>query len=175
MEFTTPCFVRVEDAEKRKELTEWLKGIGYHVCSCCLFDGCNTLHCRGIDRLKIAYEVHGICDYDEETRYSIDQFKAENVAKGHPAIDCGENIELFKALAAMNDENDYMQWYVNEITDRWSLCIGMDHVEDDPIISNLNGRDLLGIRPPPRRLSNISRNSEILAKSRNNYKKNWRL
>ena len=104
MEFTTPCFVRVEDAEKRKELTEWLKGIGYHVCSCCLFDGCNTLHCRGIDRLKIAYEVHGICDYDEETRYSIDQFKAENVAKGHPAIDCGENIELFKALAAMNDE-----------------------------------------------------------------------
>lgn len=85
------------------------------------------------------YEVHGICDYDEETRYSIDQFKAENVAKGHPAIDCGENIELFKALAAMNDENDYMQWYVNEITDRWSLCIGMDHVEDDPIISKWEG------------------------------------
>lgn len=78
MKFTTPCFVRVEDAEKRKELTEWLKGIGYYVCSCCLFDGCNTLHCRGIDRLKIAYEVHGICDYDEETRYSIGQFKAEN-------------------------------------------------------------------------------------------------
>lgn len=81
----------------------------------------------------------GIGDYDEETRYSIDQFKAENVAKGHPAIDCGENIELFKALAAMNDENDYMQWYVNEITDRWSLCIGMDHVEDDPIISKWEG------------------------------------
>ena len=32
------------------------------------------------------------------------KFKAENVAKGYPAIDCGENIELFKALAAMNDE-----------------------------------------------------------------------
>lgn len=66
MKFTTPCFVRVEDAEKRKELTEWLEGIGYYVCSCCLFGGCNTLHCCGIDRLKIAYEVHGICDYDEE-------------------------------------------------------------------------------------------------------------
>ncbi len=39
----------------------------------------------------------------------------------------------------MNDENDYMQWYVNEITDRWSLCIGMDHVEDDPIISKWEG------------------------------------
>ena len=111
MTFTTPCFVRVENPEKRKELIEWLEGIGYHVCSCCLFDGWNTLHCRGINRLKIAYEVHGICDYDEETRYSIDQFKAENADSKHPAIDCGENIELFKALAAMNDENYYYQWF----------------------------------------------------------------
>lgn len=114
MKFTTPCFVRVEDAEKRKELTEWLQGIGYYVYSCCLFDGWNTLHCRGIDRLKIAYEVHGICDYDEETRYSIDQFKAENAAKEYSAIDCGEDIELFKALAAMNDENDREQWFVRD-------------------------------------------------------------
>lgn len=122
MKFTTPCFVRVEDAEKRKELTEWLKGIGYYVCSCCLFDGWNTLHCRGIDRLKIAYEVHGICDYDEETRYSIDQFKAENAAKEHHAIDCGENIELFKALAAMNDENDNEQYFVTELAGS-SYCV----------------------------------------------------
>lgn len=114
MTFTTPCFVRVENPEKRKELIEWLERIGYHVCSCCLFDGWNTLHCRGIDRLKIAYEVHGICDYDEETRYSIDQFKAENADRKHPAVDCGENIELFKALAAMNYENYREQWFVEE-------------------------------------------------------------
>ncbi len=114
MTFTTPCFVRVENPEKRKELIEWLERIGYHVCSCCLFDGWNTLHCRGIDRLKIAYEVHGICDYDEETRYSIDQFKAENADSKHPAVDCGENIELFKALAAMNYENYREQWFVEE-------------------------------------------------------------
>lgn len=114
MTFTTPCFVRVENPEKRKELFEWLERIGYHVCSCCLFDGWNTLHCRGIDRLKIAYEVHGICDYDEETRYSIDQFKAENADSKHPAVDCGENIELFKALAAMNYENYREQWFVEE-------------------------------------------------------------
>ena len=114
MTFTTPCFVRVENPEKRKELIEWLEGIGYHVCSCCLFDGWNTLHCRGIDRLKIAYEVHGICDYDEETRYSIDQFKAENADSKHPAVDCGKNIELFKALAAMNYENYREQWFVEE-------------------------------------------------------------
>lgn len=112
MKFTTSCFVRVEDRDKRKELTEWLKGIGYYVCSCCLFEGWNTLHCRGIDRLKIVYEVHGICDYDESYQYSIGQFKAENAKKHNKSYDCGENIELFKALAAMNDENDHYQWFV---------------------------------------------------------------
>jgi hypothetical protein len=123
MKFTTPCFVRVKDVEKRKELAEWLKGIGYYVCSCCLFDGWNTLHCRGIDRLKIAYEVHGICDYDEETRYSIDQFKAEIAESCYPSYDCGTNIALFKALAAMNDENDYMQLFINKSNRyRWVLC-----------------------------------------------------
>lgn len=30
-------------------------------------------------------------------------------------IDCGENIELFKALAAMNDENDREQWFIDEL------------------------------------------------------------
>ncbi len=28
------------------------------------------------------------------------------------AIDCGTNIDLFKALAAMNDSNDREQWFV---------------------------------------------------------------
>ncbi len=131
MKFTTPCFVRVEDVEKRKELTEWLKIIGYHVCSCCLFDGWNTLHCRGIDRLKIAYEVHGICDYDEETRYSIGQFKAENAENGNPSYDCGENVELFKALAAMNDENDREQWFAGELNKEsiWWKCNQSDRRE----------------------------------------------
>lgn len=121
MNFLTPAFVRVNDPEKRKELTEWLQGIGYHVCPCCLFDGWNTLHCRGIYRLKIDYEVHGICDYDEETRYSIGQFKAENAKKHSPSYDCGENVELFKALAAMNDENDREQWFTN--SEDWMLSL----------------------------------------------------
>ena len=119
MNFLTPAFVRVNDPEKRKELTEWLQGIGYHVCPCCLFDGWNTLHCRGIYRLKIDYEVHGICDYDEETRYSIDQFKAENAEERYSSYDCGENVELFKALAAMNDENDREQWFIAEEAKAW--------------------------------------------------------
>ena len=58
--------------------------------------------------------MHGICDYDEETRYSIDQFKAENADSKYPAVDCGKNIELFKSLAAMNEENNREQWFVEE-------------------------------------------------------------
>lgn len=38
--------------------------------------------------------------------------QSEMVSKGY--IDCGENTELFKALAAMNDENDREQWFVEE-------------------------------------------------------------
>ena len=37
--------------------------------------------------------------------------QSEMVSKGY--IDCGDNIELFKALAAMNDENDREQWFTD--------------------------------------------------------------
>lgn len=33
---------------------------------------------------------------------------------------CGKNIELFKALAAMNDENDREQWFTDGT--RWYMC-----------------------------------------------------
>lgn len=40
--------------------------------------------------------------------------------------DCGSDIELFKALAAMNDENDYMQYFVfaaqDQRPDEFFLC-----------------------------------------------------
>ena len=37
-------------------------------------------------------------------------------------IDCGENIEQFKALAAMNDENDNEQYFVTELAGS-SYCV----------------------------------------------------
>ena len=108
MKFITPCFVRVPDPAKRKELAEWLRGIGYEACRCCLFDGWNTLHCSTIG------EVHGIPDHDGDSGYNIGWFKAEDADKDHPSYDCGENFELFMALAAMNDENDREQWFTDE-------------------------------------------------------------
>lgn len=38
------------------------------------------------------------------------------------AIDCGTDIELFKALAAMNDENDNEQYFVTELAGS-SYCV----------------------------------------------------
>lgn len=74
MTFTTPCFVRVEDAAERQILIEWLLSIGH----------------------KRAF-------------VNINQ---EVLTCGCGAIDCGTNVEMFKALAAMNDTTDREQWFV---------------------------------------------------------------
>lgn len=99
MIFTTPCFVRVEDAEKRKKLIDFCKNWGY-------ITGYTTIH-----SIVPIYEFV-ICslvpdNVDVAPPYS-------DIRKGLVCcglIDCGDNIELFKALAAMNDVNDKEQWY----------------------------------------------------------------
>ena len=91
MTFTTPCFVRVENPEKRKELIEWLEGIGY----------------------KLEYlRNDGVIVLTSENRvYVYGEAVHEIIKSDYDAIDCGENTDLFKALAAMNDENYYYQWF----------------------------------------------------------------
>lgn len=94
MTFTTPCFVRVENPEKRKELIEWLEGIGYKFLM------------RGLESNVLYVDVTSgclLCAFESPVTQS------EMVSKGY--IDCGDNIELFKALAAMNEWNDRKQWY----------------------------------------------------------------
>ena len=96
MTFTTPCFVRVENPEKRKELIEWLEGIGYKFLM------------RGLESNELYVDVTSgclLCAFESPVTQS------EMVSKGY--IDCGENTELFKALAAMNDENDREQWFTD--------------------------------------------------------------
>lgn len=96
MTFTTPCFVRVENPEKRKELIEWLEGIGYKFLM------------RGLESNVLYVDVTSgclLCAFESPVTQS------EMVSKGY--IDCGENTELFKALAAMNEENDREQWFTD--------------------------------------------------------------
>jgi|GEM_PF-2183780 len=39
--------------------------------------------------------------------------------RGAGGINCGDNTALFLAIAALNDENDYMQWFVTEVDQQW--------------------------------------------------------
>jgi len=87
MTFTTPCFVRVENPEKRKELIEWLEGIGY-------------THFPFIhDSCLIATDSDGRIWLTDANRDG--------------AYDCQTDTDLFKVLAAMNDENDREQWFTD--------------------------------------------------------------
>ena len=96
MIFKISCFVRVEDAKRRNKLIRWCEDV----------IGRNGGFPVGADWIVGEFvlcirDVTYCCRHEE-------LFLLNNDA----AIDCGENIELFKALAAMNDENDREQWFV---------------------------------------------------------------
>lgn len=90
MKFTTPCFVRVENVEERRQLVKWLVDIGYRI-----------------------YHNHPNPDSIVTDGSWGGAYLGRWARVGK--IDCGENIEQFKALAAMNDENDLNQWYVCDV------------------------------------------------------------
>ena len=103
MKFTTPCFVCVEDVEERAKLLRWLFAIEYAGWN--WIDKANFIVASGLD--------DGCVDVVScDTSVGL-------AARGF--IDCGENIELFKALAAMNDENDLDQWFIDE-SGRFEKC-----------------------------------------------------
>lgn len=94
MTFTTPCFVRVENPEKRKELIEWLCDIG-------------RPHRKVVPLNVFPFIVAYDGWHDNVSIESLNIYQE----KMPGLIDCGANIELFQALAAMNNENDREQWY----------------------------------------------------------------
>lgn len=95
MIFTTPCFVRVEDAEKRDELIGWCAGIGYDT-----------------NDWRLSPTV---CYVFAENEFAGRSGILALDSLSDDAIDCGDNIELFKALAAKNDVNDYMQYLIDNV------------------------------------------------------------
>lgn len=76
--FTCPCFVRIENTKRQKELINWMFSIGYHGVAGGIED--DSTVCNTVSMIE---------------RY-----------------DCGTNISLFKALAAMNDTDDIAQWFI---------------------------------------------------------------
>lgn len=110
MKSTTSCFVRVKDAKERKELIEWLCDIG-------------RPHRKVVPLNVFPFIVAYDGWHDNVSIESIKIYREEILG----LIDCGENIELFKALAAMNDENDMQQLFIcDTYADMgcvmWHLC-----------------------------------------------------
>lgn len=95
MKFITPCFIRTKDAGKRKELIAWLENIGYD-CSTVRTD---EVHYGKTEPVFIVVNG-GHCRIQHNRPMLIEEY------------DCGTDVELFKALAAMNDGNDREQWFV---------------------------------------------------------------
>lgn len=93
MTFTTPCFVYVPSDNERKELIEWLKSIGYNIA----------------DNLWGEYVV-----------VNRDEAYCPLAVYNYALINCGLDTHLFKALAAMNDENCLEQWFTDG--QNWGLC-----------------------------------------------------
>lgn len=100
MKFKTPCFVRVENLEEREELSKFLSDIGRTAMG-----SAEQPYMVASDDSVIWCALEG---------RSIDTM----VAQGY--IDCGTNVSLFKALAAMNNENDREQWFTDGMD--WRLC-----------------------------------------------------
>ena len=88
MVFSVSCFVCVEVSAERHALLEWLKAIGY--------------------RVFLIDKAHASFVYAEHTLAG----NCSDLALGtlsKDSINCGTNVELFKALA-----NDLEQWFTNE-------------------------------------------------------------
>lgn len=114
MKFTTPCFVRVENPDERKELIEWLKNVGY--------------------RIYGATNGHSVVTDASAGSTYFGRWSA------YGKLNCGTNIELFKALAAMNDENDRDQWFILKekfVVKKWRLEEKMLLCHDDMNLATL--------------------------------------
>ena len=88
--FTTPCFIRKNTPELRKQLEE----LGYLPPSEVWYD-----------------EDFAICTVYRDNNGEYFTFKIDDdferiIAPSYPYIDCGTNEELFIALASMTDDED---------------------------------------------------------------------
>lgn len=109
MAFKQPCFIRKNTPELRKKLEE----LGYTPNSYeCFWDDDNRYLITFIS--PTGFDGFGLCITDCCILYN----------KSY--IDCGDNEDLFLALAALRDDSDYMQWFVSLITrtKRLSGCFG---------------------------------------------------
>lgn len=108
--FTKPCFIR----KNTSELQSKLEYLGYKSCAD-TNDKCNA-----------------ICTFTRDNKpeymtFEVDDDFEINIKNDYPFIDCGENDELFLAIAALRDDADYMQYFV--CAGYFVLCDRIDLVD----------------------------------------------
>lgn len=98
MTFTQPCCIH-----KNNELIRYkLQFIGYTMSSHVSNKYTNSIYC--FDEYAFGHTPGDIKDPENDI------------------IDCGENVELFLAIAAITNNNDRYQWFVNERTGDFIYC-----------------------------------------------------
>jgi hypothetical protein len=105
--FTTKCFIR----KNTPELRDKLEKLGYHICSCCKFKDNVWLNNSLIENESSIHGI-GVWDIEGSQKEALNLYITDNAKIPNPAIDCGENEELFLALAALRDDKPDYQWFV---------------------------------------------------------------
>ena len=121
--FTTPCFIRKNTAELRKKLEE----LGYK-----LNNG------KAWGRFLVTFRIK---ETNEWKYVASPEWDLQNNPDIDVSIDCGTNEDLFLALAALSEDNDYLQWFTDGtdfiLCDRYDwvdmysvLCSGLSNAKD---------------------------------------------
>ena len=103
MNFQTSCMVLATNEQQQIKLQEWMAGIGWRVLG-----GRDGKH------------NFLVADTDQNAALWMKLDESARECFGNDFYDCGENIEIFKALAAMNRDNDREQWFTNG--SEWIKC-----------------------------------------------------
>lgn len=92
--FTQPCFIQ----KCTPALIEQLVGLGYKI----------------VGKTTLSYGI-----FCNNGKIKICSTNEQPSIKDKNFIQCYNNEELFLALAALRDDNDYMQWFVHDEPQQW--------------------------------------------------------
>lgn len=106
--FTQSCFIRKNSPELREKLIN----LGYHVYDLDMNKDSPAEWCTVIE---------------SEADYA--GIWCKEPANKEKFLDCGENEDLFLAIAALRDDNDFMQYFKAAEADRLLLC-RVKYIED---------------------------------------------
>ena len=106
MKFKYSAFI-----ENTSEMREWLEELGYRPYNIPPFG-------ITIDKIPDADIIYTGSRGRFDVAYSLDGEEMEDLLS--TSIDCRSNHELFKAITAMRDDSDYMQWFYSDKI--WFQC-----------------------------------------------------